>query len=246
LDSLKEAFKDQDVVLSLVGGLAIGDQDLLIDAAIAAGVQRFVPSEYGINTADARTRAIVPHSEGKYGTTQYLKSKEGQISWTSVINGPFLDWCLANGIFDLNFADKTATVYDNGTATFSANNLHTIALALVKVLEKPDDSKNRYVYLSGLQTTQKQILEAAEKVTGEKWTVNHKTTQELVEEGNAKIKTGDYLGIVALIQAVTFGAKDELGNFESEGLWNEKLGLPKDDLETSIRAVIDGTPAHEL
>jgi hypothetical protein len=234
------------VVLSLVGGFSIGDQDKLIDAAIAAGVQRFIPSEYGSNTADARARAIVPHFGGKYGATQYLKSKEDQISWTSVITGPFFDWCLEKGILGLNYADKTATVYDNGTATFSTTNLHTVALALVRVLEKHDESKNRYVYLSGFQTTQKQILEAAEKVTGEKWTVNHKAANELVEDGNAKIKTGDYSGVLVLIQAITFGAKDELGNFESEGLWNERLELPKDDLEKSVRAVFDGKLGHEL
>jgi uncharacterized protein YbjT (DUF2867 family) len=244
-DSLREAFKGQDVVLSLVGGFAIGDQDKFIDAAIAAGVQRFIPSEYGNDTADARVRAIVPHLAGKYDSTQYLKSKEDQISWTSVVTGPFFDWCLAKGIFGLNHANRTATVYDNGAATFSATNLHTVALALVKVLEKPEDSKNRYIYLSGFQISQKQILEAAEKVTGEKWTVNHETANRLLEEGNAKIKTGDYSGILLLIQGITFGAKDELGKIEPEALWNEKLGLPKDDLEKSVRAVFNGKLAHE-
>jgi uncharacterized protein YbjT (DUF2867 family) len=245
-DSLKEAFKGQDVVLSLVASAVIGDQNSIIDAAIAAGVQRFVPSEFGSNTADARARAIVPFFEAKYGTVQYLKSKEDQISWTGVVTGPFFDWGLKVGFLGLIHASKTATLYDDGKATFTTTNLHTIALALVKTLEKPEDSKNRYIYVSGLQVTQKQILEVAEKVTGEKWSVSHKTVDELIEDGNVKIKTGDYSGVLQLIQGSTFGAKDELGNYESQGFWNDKLGLPKDDLEKSVRAVFDGKLGHEL
>jgi uncharacterized protein YbjT (DUF2867 family) len=239
-DSLKEAFEGQDVVLSLVGSSVVGDQNKIIDAAIAAGVQRFIPSEFGSNTADARTREVVPYFEAKYSTVNYLKSKESEISWTAVVTGPFFDWGLKVGFLGLNHANKTATIYDNGTAIFGATDLHTIALALVKVLEKPTDSKNQYVYISGFQTSQKQILEAAEKITGEKWTVNNVTVKELVEDGHAKIQKGDYSGILNLIQASTFEAKDQLGNFEFEGLWNEKLGLPKGDLEKSIRAAFEG------
>jgi uncharacterized protein YbjT (DUF2867 family) len=247
LDSLKDAFRNQDVVLSLVGASVLGDQNKIIDAAIAAGVGRFIPSEFGSNTADARTREAVPFFEAKYGTVNYLKSKESDISWTALITGVFFDWGLKVGFLGFDHASKTATIFDNGTATFGATNLHSIALALVKVLEKPDESKNQYVFVSGFQTSQKQILEAAEKIMGEKWTVNNKTARELVEGAHAKIHTGDYAaGVPMLIQGSLFGAEAELCNYESEGLWNEKLGLPKDDLEKSIRAVFDGKLAHEI
>jgi hypothetical protein len=49
----------------------------------------------------------------------------------------------------------------------------------------------------------------------------------------------------ATTRVFTFGAKDELGKIEPEALWNEKLGLPKDDLEKSVRAVFNGKLAHE-
>lgn len=244
-NSLKDAFKGQDVVISLVGSSVLGDQNKFIDAAIAAGVQRFVPSEFGSNTRDSRTRAIVPAFEAKYGTVNYLKSKEREISWTSVITGAFFDWGLKVGFLELNHANKTATLYDNGAATFSATNVHTVALTLIKALEKPEISKNQYVYVSGFQTSQKQILEAAEKITGEKWTVTNTAAKELIENGRAKVQKGDYSGILDLIKGATFEAKDQLGDLEPEGLWNEKLGLPKDDFEKSIRAAFEGKLAGE-
>jgi putative NADH-flavin reductase len=92
VESLTEAFKGQDAVLSIVGGGALGDQDKLIDAAIAAGVKRFLPSEYGSNTLDERLRKLVPPFNAKKATVDNLKSKEDKISWTSVITGPFFDW----------------------------------------------------------------------------------------------------------------------------------------------------------
>ncbi|KAF2829975.1 isoflavone reductase family protein [Ophiobolus disseminans] len=239
-DSLKKALEGQDVVISLVAGVALGDQNKFIDAAIAAGVKRYVPSEFGSNTTDARTRAIVPVFEAKYGTVNYLKSKEKDISWTSFVTGPFFDWGLKVGFLGLNLASKSANIYDNGTATFSSTNLHTIALSIIKALEKADVSKNQYVFVSGFQTSQKEILEVAEKVTGEKWNVTHGSGKALIEEGQAKLQKGDFSGILNLIQGATFEAGEQLGDLSPEGLWNEKLGLPKDDLEKTIRAALEG------
>lgn len=222
----------------------LGDQNKFIDAAIAAGVQRFVPSDFGSNTTDAKLRAIVPASESKFGTVNYLKSKEKEISWTSFITGAFFDWCLMVGFFGLSFSDKSATLYDNGTATFSTTNLRSIGLSVVKALEDPELSKNKYVYVSGFQTTQKQILEVAEKITGDKWTVTNVATKDLIKEGGDKIQKGDYSGIYDQIKGAGFGS-DKLGDLTSEGLWNEKLGLPKGDFEKSVRAGFEGKLGQE-
>jgi len=246
VESLTEAFKGQDVVISLVAGAVLGDQNKLIDASIAAGVQRFLPSEFGSDTTDARLIAAVPITAAKASTVDYLKSKESELSWSSVVTGPFFDWGVAVGFLGFNVANKTANIYDDGKARFSATNLYTVALAVIRALEKPDLSKNQYVYVSGLDTTQNEILVAAEKITGEKWTVTHGTAKELAASGNAKIAKGDYSGILNLLQAVTFGAEEELGYLKTAKEWNEKLGLPKDDLEKSLRAGFAGKLAHEV
>jgi uncharacterized protein YbjT (DUF2867 family) len=91
-ESLTNAFKGQDAVISLVGGAALGEQKKLIDAAIAAGVKRFLPSEYGSNVPDDRVRQAVPVFEAKKSVVDYLKSKEDVIEWSSVITGVFFDW----------------------------------------------------------------------------------------------------------------------------------------------------------
>lgn len=238
-DALKDAFKGQDVAISLVGGTGFGEQNKLIDAAIAAGVKRFVPSEFGSDTADARVRELVPILEGKFATVNYLKSKESVISWTAVANGPFFEWCFQVGYYGFNLADKTVTLYDDGTAIFSTTNLHKVGLALVKALEKAEETKNQYVYISSFDTSQNELLALAEKITGSKWTVKHASVKENVEQGRAKLQKGDFSGILELLQATTF-SQDQLGRFDQAQAWNEKLALPKDDLEKSLRAVFEG------
>jgi hypothetical protein len=243
-NALKDAFTGQDVVVSLVGGSVLGDQEKFINAAIAAGVKRFVPSEFGSDTNGVRNREVVPIFDAKFGTVNYLKGKEGEISWTAIITGPFFDWAMKVGFNGFNLADKSVTIFDGGNTKFSATNLHTIGVALIKALEKPEESKNQYIYLSGFNTTQNEILGLAEKITGAKWTVKHVVSKEHLANGRAKVEKGDYTGILDLLQVATFG-EEQIGLFDPAKLWNEKLGLPKDDLEKSIRAALEGKLAHE-
>lgn len=244
-DSLKQAFQGQDAVISLVGGGALGDQNKLIDAAIAAGVKRFIPSEFGSDTPNPKTRAIVPIFNAKTGTVDYLKSKESAISWTSVITGPFFDWGLKVGFLGFNAQNKTATIVDSGNATFSTTNLGLIGEAVVKALENAEATKNQYVYVSGFQTNQNEILAAAEKITGEKWAVNKTTSKDLITKGNELLQKGDFSGLGPLIQAVTF-SDEQLGDLKPSGIWNEKLSLRQESLEDSIKAGFSGKLLHEV
>jgi len=239
IDSLTTAFKGQDAVVSLVGNTGFSAQQKLIDAAIAAGVKRFLPSEFGSNTQDERVLAEVPIFQPKVDTVKYLKTKEAEISWSSVITGPFFDWGLKVGFLGLDSSTKTATLIDDGKATFSSTNLRQIGLAVVRVLENPDLTKNQYVFVSSFETSQKELLEVAEKVTGEKWKVEDVSGKGLLESGGAKLQKGDFSGVGDLIKGSAFG-KAGLGNLKPEGLWNEKLGLPKEDLEESVKAALAG------
>lgn len=243
-ESLKKAFQGQDAVISLVGGKAYGDQSKLIDAAIAAGVKRFIPSEFGCNTPNPKTREVAPFLNAKTGTVDYLKSKENAISWTSVINGLFFDWGLKVGLLGLNVKDKTITIVDSGNATFSTTNLLYVGNALIKILENAGATKNQYVYISEFQVSQNELLAAAEKVMGEKFTVDRVSAKDHVAFGNKLLQNGNHAGIGALVQSITFG-DEKLGDLSPSGLWNEKLGLELDSIEDSIKAGLAGKLFHE-
>lgn len=91
--SLISSLEGHDAVVSTISGSGLKEQQKIIDAAILAGVKRFIPSEYGIDVCHPKAMEIVPFFNQKQQINAYLRSKESQgITWTSVATGPFLDW----------------------------------------------------------------------------------------------------------------------------------------------------------
>ena len=91
--SLVTAFKGADAVISAIGSMAVASQPKLIKAAVEAGVKRFIPSEFGADTFNEKARQF-PVYRAKIATMDYLieKAQKGQIEWTAILGGPFLDW----------------------------------------------------------------------------------------------------------------------------------------------------------
>lgn len=93
LDALSEAFRGQDAVVSAIGSTDFLIQKVMIDAAIKAGVQRFLPSELSINGTALAVRELVPVFQEKWEVLEYLKAKESSgLTWTGLGTGPLIDW----------------------------------------------------------------------------------------------------------------------------------------------------------
>lgn len=93
MDSLAAALKGIDAVVSTIGGTAIDNQTILIDAAIAAGVKRFIPSEYGTVTTNPKVESY-PLYSSMTKIRKYLQEKAaaGDLTWTVLACGCFLDF----------------------------------------------------------------------------------------------------------------------------------------------------------
>ena len=72
VESVTAAFQGQDAVISAVGNEGLQGQHVLIDAAVAAGVKRFLPSEFGSDIANPKVAAL-PVFGYKVATQKYLK-----------------------------------------------------------------------------------------------------------------------------------------------------------------------------
>ncbi|KAF5021798.1 hypothetical protein F66182_6173 [Fusarium sp. NRRL 66182] len=191
LESLTAALQGQDAVVSVVTTLAIPSQDLLIDAAVAAGVKRFLPSEFGSNLAVPSVRKY-PTFGAKVAIEEKLMAlaSQGKISYTFVFNSMFLDWCIDNGIY-LDYAKSEVTFYDGGETEFSATNLSTIGDAVVGVLSHPDETKDRNVYVQDTVISMKKLLDFAKQLNPSKaWTVKNVSLDDLTAQADAKIAQG--------------------------------------------------------
>lgn len=94
-ESLTKALTGQDAVVSAIGSASVGaPQQKLADAAFAAGVKRFIPSEFGINTRKLQGTKIGQIVGGKTKLVDDLQKKSEQnpsFTWTGVSNGLFFD-----------------------------------------------------------------------------------------------------------------------------------------------------------
>ncbi|KAJ4306801.1 hypothetical protein N0V88_000168 [Collariella sp. IMI 366227] len=86
---LTAAFRGQDAIISCLTTLSTHNQFRFIDAAIAAGVRRYVPSEYGLNNMRPDAQALNNTFRDKGAVQAYLREKaaEGKIEWMSCHDG---------------------------------------------------------------------------------------------------------------------------------------------------------------
>jgi uncharacterized protein YbjT (DUF2867 family) len=241
VESLTAALKGQDALVSTVGTAQLGDQKNLIDAAIAAGVQRFLPSEFGSNLENPKARAL-PVFHYKVQVEDYLfeKVKDSKLTYTLVFNAAFLDWGL-DWDFTLKVSDYKPNIYDGGDVVFSSTTLASVATAVVGVLTHPEETKNRSVRIEDIKLSQNKLLQLAKEVAPEKpWEVTHLKIDDVTAEADRRLAQGlldsdtfvPYL--FRSLMDPTYGA-----NFEKTD--NELLGLKgktDDDVKEILKQYI--------
>lgn len=237
---LYKAFKGQDAVIGSFNHQADRFQQGMIDAAIKAGVKRFIPADFGSNGENEAVLELFPRLKGKKAVIEYLKSKESDtFSWTSIITGLFIDQALKNGFMGYKLADHETTIWDSGHARFSCSTTPNIARAVMQVLLHPNETANKYIYTSSFEITQSEILASLEKITGGKaWSVTHVTSEDQIKAGREAMAVGDFVGSGKLALAASYrgiyGA-----DFEKEGkLANAMLGVPKENLDDFLEAIM--------
>uniref|UniRef100_A0A060SXI0 ARAD1A09614p n=1 Tax=Blastobotrys adeninivorans TaxID=409370 RepID=A0A060SXI0_BLAAD len=225
LDSLKNAFSGQEVVVSTLGLRLPRDTHLrLVDAAVAAGVKRFIPSEYGCDTTNPNA-AKLPVFGDKVAVQDHLKkaSEQSGLSYSFLITGPFLDWGIKNG-FLINLSGPVTPLYDGGERKFSATTLSDVGRGIVGIINNLDETKNKAVYISSATLTQKKLLE----LSGKSDSVETKSvsTADLEKKAYEELsKPNPDLGFSRLfvirgIYGTGFG-----GLFDPEKLSNKEFGL---------------------
>ncbi|OAA54960.1 NmrA-like protein [Niveomyces insectorum RCEF 264] len=251
--SLTDALRGQDAVVSVLGSIAAGQhQKPLVDAAVAAGVRRFIPSEFGVNTRTARGTTIGQVLAGKIATVDYLieqaaaAAPAGAFTWTGLSTGLFFDWGLERGLFGFDKATQTATLVDSGNEPFQTSTLAQIGRAVSAVLRQAggggeDRTANQYLDVASFTPTQQDLLRLVE-AAAPSWTVRHVKSADLEAEGAAKLAKGDFSAFGDLLRAWLHGDgahhAPDLTNAATSG--NALLGLAEEDLAALVNPWLKG------
>jgi nucleoside-diphosphate-sugar epimerase len=194
VEELAKACNGVTCVVSALAGLRdviIDAQKVLVDAAIAAGVPRFIPSDYSLDFtkfSDGENRNLHLRREFHH----YLDSTS--ISSTTIFNGAFMD--LLTGQMPVIFFKQKLVLYwgdsDNrwdfttmdDTAAFTAN----VAM---------DTSTPRYLHIAGDQVSPREIRNVVNEIAGHKF--------KLIRTGGQGL-----LGVIIKIAKKISPSKDEL------------------------------------
>jgi NmrA-like family len=193
--SLTSALKDHLGVVSTITTASVHEQEPLIEAALAAGVQRFIPSEFGCDTTHPLVAAL-PVFSGKVATQKLLADavsrSDGKFSYTLFMNVAFFDWGLKYG-FLLDPKNRKATIYDGGDVEFSTTTLASIAKGIVGVFEHLEETKNKVVRVYDTVITQNKLLRIAQKLSGtsdKDWELKQGSTEENLKGGLETLQSG--------------------------------------------------------
>lgn len=243
--ALTEVLKSQNIqaIACNVATAQLSTQKGYIDAAIAAGVQRFIPSAFGADL-EASANQSVPLNMPKVDVENYLhaKAKENpNFSYTTIACGPFLDWGLAFAIYG-DLKTHTATLWDGGNTKFSTTSLPSVGAAVVGVLKNPEATRNKYLRIADTTVTQRELLDIVKSVDGVEWTTTQGDTASTYQAGLAEFQKPEpnfMFGIMAQLYRMIFG--EGFATDWSDKMDNEVVGLPKNGLtQEEVKEVVKG------
>lgn len=184
VESLTTALKGIDGLMSIVAPSAIANQTVLIDAAVAAEVKRFIPAELGSCTTNPELESIALMAP-MYKIKRYLKekAKDGKITWTVYACGAFLDFLLDKSLL-VDFNNHKATLLDEGDNRISATSQPTIGRVIAAIFKSFEATKNRIVKTSEIIITQNMLLKLAKELRPDiKWELSKVPASTILKDG---------------------------------------------------------------
>ncbi|KAI0508472.1 NmrA-like family protein [Xylaria bambusicola] len=236
IEELTSAFEGQDLIINCITTLSVKDQYRMVDAAIAAGVRRYVASEYGLNNMNPKAQALNNVFADKGKVQSYLRAKgdEGQIEWMSISCGIWIKWGMAHDFVGMHVRERRFVFWDDGEGLFSCTTEENTAAGLVSALKVPEETKNKNLFLSDFAINQRQLFDAIERIQGIKYQIETIDSEKLIAEKKEAEKQGDGSATMALIETGFVTGKFG-GHLEKEGvIMNQKLGLPERILDEVV------------
>jgi len=239
-EQLVPSLRNQDCVVVAFSGSIIDLQLRLADAAVVAGVKRFMPADFGsCDSSDPRALSLIPLYVTKQKVRQHLEklaADNNGFSWTSLVCGHFFDHGLASGLLAIDIKEHRAKIFDGGNTKWSATTLSTIAAAVTKVFLHEDETKNRMLYIQSFCISQNQLLESLKIAGIKEWKIENVDSEAYIRELKAETDkdphnreaTENLVGVVGMLDA-NWETKDDFAN--------QLLGLESEDLNETVQKV---------
>lgn len=136
--------------------------------------------------------------------------------------------------FGFDLRKRSATIFDGGSEPFTAVSIRDIGRPVATSLLKSEETKNRYIEISSLQTNQNEILSILEQRTGVTWEVTKVRVQEVLAAARNKLADGDFKGgYVGIVVSQMY--EDGAGRAVVSSADNKLMGTP----QVSVNDIIE-------
>ena len=162
-------------VVCVVGGHALGLQLSLIQAAQQAGVQHFIPSEFGVDAGAMGTGGPLSGLlAGKRAAQQAVR--DSGMGWTVVCSSAFSELILSTPFFGVDVANRTVTAPASFDTAISTAPMADIAQVTAQALLDPA-ARGVTIYV-GEPITFQELTDVLERVTATQFTRAIRTKEE--------------------------------------------------------------------
>ena len=253
--TIVKALKGQDCLIITMSVMAPRDsQAKLIRAAAEAGVAWVMPNEWG---SDYESEDLAKDTVIGMGILAIRKMIEdlGKSNWVGVACGFWYEYSLGASklCYGFDHRNKEVTFYDEGTTKINTSTWDVVGKAVASLLSLPIESssgpclsdwKNKMVRTASFTVSQKDMFESVKRVTDttdKDWTIKYEPVKKRWEEGVKDFDggKGSRRGFGQMLYARVF-YPDGSGDFGARnGLDNEKLGLPKEDLDAASKVGVE-------
>ncbi|KZL79716.1 isoflavone reductase family protein [Colletotrichum incanum] len=165
-DALKEALKGQDAFVDCT--LVHDDTPTrLIDAAAAAGVYRYIPSDFSLDFNNRNVHGLPVFFKKDMNDKHLIKKcEETGMTWSIICNGAFLDWNLRSGFMNIDIYKKKVNYINDGSNVHVWTTLEATGKAVSGTLLHPSETENRPVYVQSVNKSQKQMADLCKEALG--------------------------------------------------------------------------------
>ena len=171
---------------------------------------------------------------------QGLWDEGSGMGWTSVVCGHFFDYGLGSGLLGFDVRGRKVRLFDGGRGSWSASTLGLVAGSVVGVLRTEEEgTRNRLLYVQSVRTSQVDVLEMLEGLTGERWEREVVDSREYIEQqrriydGKREGDKAEARENIVMVAGLIDGDWTERKDFA-----NELLGLKEEDLNDVIRRAL--------
>jgi hypothetical protein len=132
------------------------------------------------------------------------------------------------GLLCLDIKTKTGELVDMGEPKFTTTTVSQVGEATAAALLHSDKTKNQYVHVSSYNTTQKQVLEALERISGAKFAMKGLSNAELYARAEKHIEEGEWTtGYYELATSTVYSDAPVTYFPDKAEHWREVLGLAR-------------------